>query len=64
MCISKRFLDKPLDIIYLGLSFIQNWRILMKPMEKTKMEVLLKKLLDHAKTLKVLDSTLSDVGFI
>jgi hypothetical protein len=33
-------------------------------MEKTKMEVLLKKLLDHAKTLKVLDSTLSDVGFI
>jgi hypothetical protein len=35
-------------------------------MEKTKMEVLLTKLLDHAnaKTLKVLDSTPSDVGFI
>jgi hypothetical protein len=38
MSIQKIFLDKPLDMVYLDLSFVQKWKILMKKLEKSKVE--------------------------
>jgi hypothetical protein len=64
MCMQKNFLNKPTDIIYLGLSFIQKWKLLMKVEAKNKMEDLLALVLNKLKEFKLLNSYLSDVGFI
>jgi hypothetical protein len=64
MCIRKIFLDKPIDIIHLCLSFVQRWKILMKELERNKVEALTSLMLQHIRNFRPLASHLSDVGFI
>jgi hypothetical protein len=64
MCMQKTFPAKPTDIIYIGLSFIQKWRILAKPVAKSKMEEMMELVLCHVREFEPLHSYPSDVGFI
>jgi hypothetical protein len=50
--------------MYLGLSFIHKWRVLMKPLEKAEMEELAKSVMEYAKIFKPIPSSPSDVGFM
>jgi hypothetical protein len=36
----KEFLSNPTDIIHLGLSFVQKWKIFMKELERGNVEAL------------------------
>jgi hypothetical protein len=60
----RSFLDKPTDIIYLCLSFIQKWKILMKAMTRSKMEAMLDVVLQHLRDFRPLNSSPTDVGFV
>jgi hypothetical protein len=64
MCIQKKFPDKPLDTVYLTLSYIQKWRIIMRKPEKVKVEELMKTVLQFIKEFKPRGSAVSNVGFI
>jgi hypothetical protein len=64
ICIEKSFPEKLVDTVYLGLSFIQKWKLLMKELDISKVEDLAKTVLGYAKHFKPLESYPSDVGFI
>jgi hypothetical protein len=64
ICIKKTFPERPIDMIYFAISFIQSWKILMHKLEKTKVEELAKAVLEHARNFRPLKSFPSDVGFI
>jgi hypothetical protein len=61
---TKVFLDKLIDIIHICLSFVQKWKILMKELERSKVEALVSLILQHMKNFRPLTSHPSDVGFI
>jgi hypothetical protein len=44
MCIKGVLPNKSLDVVYLALSFIQKWRVLMQSSEKTLVESMIKKM--------------------
>jgi hypothetical protein len=46
MAIKKTFPENSLDIVYLGMSFLQKWKLLAKPLEKLKMEALVETVLE------------------
>jgi hypothetical protein len=46
MAIQKTFPENSLDIVYLGMSFLQKWKLLAKPLEKLKMEALVETVLE------------------
>lgn len=62
ICIKQVILDKTIDTMYLGLSFIHKWRVLMKPLEKAKMEELAKSVMEYAKIFKPIPSSPCDAG--
>jgi hypothetical protein len=64
MCIQKKLPNKLLGIVYLVLSYIQKWRIIMRKLEKVKVEELMKTVLQFVKEFKPWGSALSDVVFI
>jgi hypothetical protein len=64
MCMRKAFPDKSTDVIHLGLPFVQKWKILMKELERSKVEALMASMMQHSKNFRPLDSNPSDVGFI
>jgi hypothetical protein len=64
ICIKQVIPDKTIDTMYLGLSFIHKWRVLMKPLEKAEMEELAKSVMEYAKIFKPIPSSPSDVGFM
>jgi hypothetical protein len=41
MCMRKAFSNKPIGVIHLGLSFVQKWKILIKELERSKVEALM-----------------------
>jgi hypothetical protein len=47
MRMQKTFPGKLTDVIYIGLSFIQKWKILAKPVAKSKMEEMIELVLRH-----------------
>jgi hypothetical protein len=64
ICIQKTFPSASTDVIYLGIAFIQEWKLLMKEVVRQKMEDLVGRVLIKLKEFKPLDSHPSDVGFI
>jgi hypothetical protein len=44
LCIQRIFPNKPTDIIFLALSFVQQWKILMQELERSKMEAMVGKI--------------------
>jgi hypothetical protein len=60
MCIKGVLPNKSLDVVYLALSFIQKWRVLMQSSEKTLVESMIKKMRKPG----VSNVELSDVGYI
>jgi hypothetical protein len=64
MVIQKTFPETSLDIVYLGLSFVQKWKLLMKLLKKLKVEELMATVLKKAKDFKPLASFPCDVGVI
>jgi hypothetical protein len=54
MCMRKVFLDKPIDIIHLCLSFIQRWKILMKELARNKVEAPTSQMLVHIRNFRPL----------
>jgi hypothetical protein len=64
MCMSSSFLNNPLDIIFLCLSFVKRWRILAGREAKALMERFLEVRLMKAKEFKPSGVKLSDVEFI
>jgi hypothetical protein len=64
MCMSQIFLDNPIDIIHLCLSFIQKWKVLARCSARSLMEGLLEARLRKVKEFKLSGIKLSDVEFI
>jgi hypothetical protein len=74
MCFQNAFPDKPLDIIYLFfanfdiiylcLSFLQKWKILMKLVERAKIDGMVEMVMKATKEFRPLKSNPSDIGFI
>jgi hypothetical protein len=64
MCIRRKFLNSTCDIVHHGLSYAQKWRLLMTDREKTKVEGMIKQVLDYLREFEPLHSNPSDVGFI
>jgi hypothetical protein len=64
IAIRKNFPDKPFDIVYLGISFIQKWKFLMKKGVKVNVEEMTKVMMQFARGFKQLESNPYDVGFI
>jgi hypothetical protein len=52
------------DIIYLGLSFLQKWKILMKLVERAKIDGTVEMVMKATKEFRPLKSNPSDIGFI
>jgi hypothetical protein len=38
---AKKFLEQPTDVVHLALSFLQKWKLLMQPVERSKVESLI-----------------------
>jgi hypothetical protein len=69
MCIQHAFPNNSFDVVYLALSFIQKWRILMRRSEKAMVESMVKKMQEFVGGLQLTnnllpDGALSDVGFL
>jgi hypothetical protein len=65
ICIQMIFPEKLLDVIHLGVSFVQKWTIVMKKLlVKERVVRMMELVLQHAKEFKPLASHPSDVGFI
>jgi hypothetical protein len=64
MCINKCFPSAPMNLIHLGMSFLQRWCILMQKHTKTRVDRLLKLMAEQAQAFKPLDENPCDVGFI
>jgi hypothetical protein len=60
----KQFPNSPIDVIYSGLSFIQRWKSVMRPLEKTKVESMLTQVTWHAREFRPLNDNMIDVGFM
>jgi hypothetical protein len=56
--------DRPLDILYLGLAFLQKWKILMRPAERFQIEALVGRVMTAARMFRFSGSVVTDVGFI
>jgi hypothetical protein len=52
MCMSQIFLNNPIDIIHLCLSFVQKWRVLARSVARSLMEELLEAGLKKVKEFK------------
>jgi hypothetical protein len=55
---------RPLDVVHLGISFVQKWTLLMKPLEKERIRRMVELVLQRAKEFRPSLDTVSDVGFI
>jgi hypothetical protein len=64
MCMQKKFLDKPIELIFLGVSFVQKWRILMGEQSKVKVEAMIQQVVHFAGGFQPSDSHPSDIDFI
>jgi hypothetical protein len=64
MCMRNVFPANPTDVIHLGLSFVQKWKVLMKELQRRKVEALATTMLQFLKSFKPLNSHPSDVAFI
>jgi hypothetical protein len=64
MCMSQIFLNNPIDIIHLCLSFVQKWRVLARSVGRSLMGELLEAGLKKVKEFKPSGIKLSDVEFI
>jgi hypothetical protein len=64
ICINHSFPNRPLDIVYLALFFIQKWSVLMKSSGKTKVESLTRAIQEQARNFNPLCSEPTDIGFI
>jgi hypothetical protein len=64
MCMQKKFLDKLIELIFLDVSFVQKWRILMGEQSKAKVETIIQQVMRFVGGFQPSDSHPSDVGFI
>jgi type III secretory pathway component EscR len=64
ICIQHIFPNNSLDVVYLALSFIQKWHILMKSPEKAKAESMVEKMQECVRKFRASDCVLSNVGLI
>jgi hypothetical protein len=64
ICIQKTFPNKPTDIIFLALSFIRQWKILMQELQISKMEKVIEAMQGFLIRFRPWESHPSDVGFI
>jgi type III secretory pathway component EscR len=64
MCIERVFPNKSLDVVYLALSFMQKWRVLMQSSQKTLVESMIKKMQVKGRSFRPSNVELSDVGYI
>jgi hypothetical protein len=64
ICIQHTFPNKSLDVVYYAVSFLQKWKLLMKATERSKVEALVKRMQEHARTFKPSNVDPSDVGFM
>jgi hypothetical protein len=64
MCFNKSFPNKPTDVIYLGLSFIQKWRLLKKEHTRTKMEAAVAMVGEHLRKFRPSGENATDVCFL
>jgi hypothetical protein len=62
--IQKMFPEKSIIVVYNALSYIQKWRVQMKPLEKNSAMELTKRVMDNAKESVPNSVNLSDVGVI
>jgi hypothetical protein len=60
----KKFPNSPIDVVYYALSFIQKWKSLMRPLEKTKVELMLTQVTRHAREFRPSGEIVTDIGFI
>jgi hypothetical protein len=61
--IQKKFPENPIIVIYNALSYVQQWRIMMKPVKKRLVLELTKQIIEHANQFVPISVRLSDVGF-
>jgi hypothetical protein len=64
MCIKHVFPNKSLDVVYLALSFMQKWHVLMRSLEKILVESMIKTMQEKAGSFRPSNVLLSDVGFM
>jgi hypothetical protein len=64
MCIQHVFPNKSLDVVYLALSFMQKWCVLMQSSERILVESMIKKMQEKAGRFRPSNVVLSDVGFM
>jgi hypothetical protein len=62
MCFSKTFPSKPIDVIYLGLLFIQKWRVLKKKHARIKIEAMVTVVGEHMKKFRPSEESITDVS--
>jgi hypothetical protein len=60
----KKFPNSPIDVVYYALSFIQKWKSLMRPLEKTKVELMLTQVTRHTREFSPSGEIVTDIGFI
>jgi hypothetical protein len=60
----KKFPNYPIDVIYSNLSFIQRWKSLMRPLEKTKVELMLTQVTRHEREFRHSDENVANIGFM
>jgi hypothetical protein len=59
-----KFPNSPIDLIYSALSFIQKCKSLMRLLEKTKVELMLTQVTQHAWEFRPSGEIVTDIGFI
>jgi type III secretory pathway component EscR len=64
MCISQIFPNKPINIIHLGVSFVQSWKILARSLAKSRMEQMMERVTEFANSFRPSDCIPHDVGFL
>jgi hypothetical protein len=61
MCMSKVFPNKPSDSIYIGLTFIQKWKILAGGLARSRMEQMVERVMEFASNFRPSQCTPHDV---
>jgi hypothetical protein len=62
--IQKPFPERPIDVVYMCISFVQKWTLLMRPLEKGRIHHMVELVLRRAREFRPSPDAVSDVGFI
>ncbi|TVU17160.1 hypothetical protein EJB05_33176, partial [Eragrostis curvula] len=64
MTIQRKFPDNPIDVMYIAVSYLQKWKLLLKPKERSEVEHIATRVLLSMKNFKASDVPVSDIAFI